>query len=222
MDAGNLCKMATMLRLDHITVAANDLAEGVAYVEKALGIAPPAGGAHPLMGTHNHLLRLSETSFLEVIAPDPQASAPTRPRWFALDDPQTHAALASSPKLMTWVVSTSDITSALVKIPQAARPAITVTRGNLEWLISVPPDGSMPFGGAFPTLIEWPEGPHPASRMPDLGCALVAFEIRHPAADTIRTALSGVLDDPRIRFRPDPKPSFRAVIRTPWGERELV
>ncbi|TWA91006.1 glyoxalase-like protein [Bradyrhizobium stylosanthis] len=70
-----------MLRLDHITVAANDLAEGVAYVEDALGIAPPAGGAHPLMGTHNHLLRLSETSFLEVIAPDPSAPAPTRPRW---------------------------------------------------------------------------------------------------------------------------------------------
>lgn len=222
MDAGNLCKMAAMLRLDHITVAANDLAEGVAYVEKALGIAPPAGGAHPLMGTHNHLLRLSETSFLEVIAPDPQASAPTRPRWFALDDPQTHAALASSPKLMTWVVSTSDITSALAKIPQVAGPAITVTRGNLEWLISVLPDGSMPFGGAFPTLIEWPEGPHPASRMPDLGCALVAFEIRHPAADTIRAALSGVLDDPRIRVHPDPKPSFRAVIRTPWGEQELA
>ncbi|MCS3731892.1 VOC family protein [Bradyrhizobium betae] len=211
-----------MLHLDHITVAANDLAEGVAYVEKALGLAPPAGGSHPLMGTHNHLLRLSETSFLEVIAPDPQASAPSRPRWFALDDPQTHAALASSPKLMTWVVSTSDITSALAKIPQAAGPAITVTRGDLEWLISVPPDGSMPFGGAFPTVIEWPEGPHPASRMPDLGCALVAFEIRHPEADTIRAALAGFLDDPRVRFSHAPEPSFRAVIRTPRGERELV
>ncbi|MGY3076276.1 hypothetical protein ACVWZZ_002647 [Bradyrhizobium sp. LM6.10] len=111
-----------MLRLDHITVAAKDLAEGVAYVEQALGIAPPAGGAHPLMGTHNHLLRLSETAFLEVIAPNPSAPAPTRPRWFAMDDPRTHAALASSPRLMTWVVSTSDIASALAKDP-ASRPA---------------------------------------------------------------------------------------------------
>jgi hypothetical protein len=222
VDAANLCKMLIMLRLDHITVAANDLAEGVAYVEQALGIAPPAGGAHPLMGTHNHLLRLSETTFLEVIAPNPQAPAPARPRWFAMDDPQTHAALASSPRLMTWVVSTSDITSALVKIPQAARPAIPVTRGNLEWLISVPPDGSMPFDGAFPTLIEWPAGPHPASRMPDLGCALVAFEILHPEADMIRSALEGFLDDPRIRFSHDPAPSFRAVIRTSKGERQLA
>jgi hypothetical protein len=211
-----------MLHLDHITVAANDLAEGVAYVEKALGIAPPAGGAHPLMGTHNHLLRLSDTTFLEVIAPNLQAPAPTRPRWFAMDDARTHAALASSPRLMTWVVSTSDIKSALARIPQAARPAITVTRGHLEWLISVPPDGSMPFDGAFPTVIEWPAGPHPASRMADLGCSLMEFEIRHPDADTIRSSLAGFLDDPRIRFSHDPAPSFRAVIRTPRGDRELI
>jgi hypothetical protein len=211
-----------MLRLDHITVAANDLAEGAAYVEEALGIAPPAGGAHPLMGTHNHLLRLSETSFLEVIAPDQSAPGPARPRWFGLDDPRTHATLAASPRLMTWVVNTSDITSALAKIPQAARPAITVTRGQLEWLISVLPDGSMPFDGAFPTIIEWPKGPHPASRMADLGCSLVAFEILHPEADAIRAALTGFLNDPRIGFRPASEPAFRAVIRTPRGDRQLA
>lgn len=211
-----------MLELDHITVAANDLAEGVAHVESALGIAPPAGGAHPLMGTHNHLLRLSGTTFLEVIAPNPTAPAPARPRWFAMDDPRTRAALAASPRLLTWVVRTPDIAAVLAKIPQAARPAITVTRGQLEWQISVPPDGSMPFGGAFPTVIQWPDGPYPASRMADLGCALLAFEIRHPEADTIRSTLAGVLDDARIRIEVADAPSFRAVIRTPRGDRELT
>ncbi|TQF34874.1 hypothetical protein UNPF46_27215 [Bradyrhizobium sp. UNPF46] len=210
-----------MLHLDHITVAANDLAEGVAYVETALGIAPPAGGAHPLMATHNHLLRLSETSFLEVIAPDP-AAAPKRPRWFAMDDPRTQAVLATSPRLLTWVVNTMDIAAALARMPQAARPAIPVTRGQLEWLISVPPDGSMPFGGAFPTVIQWPQGPHPASRMADLGCSLLAFQIRHPEADAIRAALAGVLEDPRVRFAKAETASFRAVIRTPQGDRELA
>ncbi|TWA91007.1 glyoxalase-like protein [Bradyrhizobium stylosanthis] len=123
---------------------------------------------------------------------------------------------------MTWVANTSDITSALAKIPQAARPAIAVTRGHLEWLISVPPDGSMPFDGAFPTVIEWPQGPHPASRMADLGCSLVTFEILHPEADAIRAALAGILDDPRIRFSRASVPSFRAVIRTPNGDRQLT
>jgi Glyoxalase-like domain len=62
-----------MLQLDHITVAADTLAAGVAHAEAALGVTIPFGGAHPLMGTHNHLLRLGETLFLEVIAPDPNA-----------------------------------------------------------------------------------------------------------------------------------------------------
>lgn len=141
-----------MLFLDHITVAANSLAEGVAYVEQAIGVPMSGGGAHPLMATHNKFLRLGEALFLEVIAPDPGGRV-SRPRWFALDDPRTSDALSRSPKLMVWVARTSDIAASLSAMPQAARPAITVTRGDLAWLISVPPDGSMPFDGAFPTLI---------------------------------------------------------------------
>ena len=210
-----------MLFLDHITVAAKNLAEGVAYVEQALGVPMSGGGAHPLMATHNSFLRLGEALFLEVIAPDPNAR-PSRPRWFALDDPKTRDALARSPRLMVWVARTSDIAASQAAMPQAARPAITVTRGDLAWLISVPPDGSMPFGGAFPTLIEWPQGVHPASRLPDLGCSLVELEVRHPEADMIQSSLKGFLDDPRISFRTDTTPSLRAVIRTPSGDRLLV
>ena len=39
---------------------------------------------------------------------------------------------------------------------------------------------------------------------------------------TIKSSLAGFLDDPRIRFSHDPAPSFRAVIRTPRGDRELI
>ena len=51
---------------------------------------------------------------------------------------------------------------------------------------------------------------------------LVEFEIRHPEADTILSSLAGFLDDPRIRFSRASEPSFRAVIRTPRGDRQLV
>lgn len=210
-----------MLFLDHITVAAKNLAEGVAYVERALGVPMSGGGAHPLMATHNKFLRLGEGLFLEVIAPDPEAKT-SRPRWFALDDPRTHEALAHSPKLMVWVARTPDIVASLAAMPQAARPDITVTRDGLSWLISVPPDGSMPFDGAFPTLIEWPQGVHPASRLPDLGCSLVALEVTHPDAELIRSSLKGFLDDPRISFRVDATPALKAVIRTPSGDQELT
>jgi hypothetical protein len=211
----------TLLQLDHITVAAESLRAGVAHAEAALGVSIPFGGVHPLMGTHNHLLRLGEALFLEIIAPDPAAGPLPRRRWFSLDDPKLRTELAASPRLLTWVVATDDIEAALRRVPHAAGPAVTLTRGDLKWLMGVSPDGAMRFDGGFPTLIEWPRGPHPASRMPDLGCSLAALEITHPEAETIGRSLRPFLDDARVRFSPAEKPRLRATIRTPSGERQL-
>jgi hypothetical protein len=210
-----------LLQLDHITIAADSLSAGVAHAEAALGLSIPFGGVHPLMGTHNHLLRLGEALFLEIIAPDPAAAPPSRRRWFSLDDPKLRAELAVSPRLLTWVVATDDIETALRQVPHAAGPAVTVTRGELKWLISVPPDGAMPFDGMFPTIIEWPRGPHPASRMPDPGCSLARLEITHPRADTIGRSLRPFLGDARVRFSSAEQPRLHATIRTPSGERQL-
>jgi hypothetical protein len=245
------CKGNALFQLDHITIAADNLHDGVAHAEAALGVSIPVGGAHPLMGTHNHLIRLGDTLFLEIIAPDPAASPLSRRRWFSLDDPKLRSELAVSPRFVTWVLATDDIETALREVPHAAGPAVTsrfvtwvlatddietalrevphaagpavtVTRGDLVWLISVPDDGSMPSGGAFPTLIQWPRGPHPASRMPDLGCSLVSFDIAHPDADLIGRSLRPFFDDPRVRFSAAAKPSLSATIRTPQGERQLA
>jgi hypothetical protein len=75
-----------MTELDHIVVAAHTMAQGLAYVEALLGVAMAPGGAHPRMATHNHLLRLGDAVFLEVIAIDPAGQKPARPRWFDLDN----------------------------------------------------------------------------------------------------------------------------------------
>ena len=56
----------------------------------------------------------------------------------------------------------------------------------------------MPFNGAFPTLIEWPAGPHPALRMADLGCQLEHLAIEHPQSVRLTTALDGVFVDARV------------------------
>jgi hypothetical protein len=84
--------------LDHITVVAPSLEIGCAYVEAALGVSPGAGRAHPSMATHNMLLSLGPTAYLEVISPDPRAVPVTRPRWFGLDHvrPNSAARLAAS------------------------------------------------------------------------------------------------------------------------------
>ena len=89
--------------LDHLVVVAPTLAIGAEYVTRALGVAPQAGGSHPLMGTHNVVLRLGTRLYLEVIAIDPAAPHPERRRWFGLDDLPSHA----RPRLATWVARTS-------------------------------------------------------------------------------------------------------------------
>lgn len=203
--------------LDHIAVAAGSLAEGVAHVREALGVDMPAGGGHPEMGTHNHLLRLGDGLFLEVIAIDPDAAAPTRPRWFALD-----RLGAAAPLLATWVLRAVDFDSALASGPEGTGKAIRVSRGGLSWRIAVPDDGSMPFGGAYPTLIEWPPGPHPASRMPDLGCALEHLKIEHPDAAAIRNHLDPKFEDARVDIAIGPQPRLVARIATPHGARILA
>ena len=59
-----------MLVLDHIAVAATDLAAGAQAVEAKLGLTLQHGGQHPHMGTHNRLMSLGP-DYLEVIAIDP-------------------------------------------------------------------------------------------------------------------------------------------------------
>jgi hypothetical protein len=207
--------------LDHLTVATLTLEQGVAYVQRALGVTVPAGGAHPLMATHNCLMQLGESVFLEIIAPDPAAS-PERPRWFALDDVRMLARLQRSPQLVSWVVRVPDLGKVLRELGGSPGEAVRVTRGALSWLISVLPDGSMPFDGAFPTLIEWPAGPLPYLRMTDLNCRLEHLAITHPESDRLTAALGPVFRDERVSISSGTAVQLRATIKTPDGLRELT
>jgi hypothetical protein len=204
-----------MIELDHIAVAGRELTAAVAHAEAALGVRVPAGGAHPLMATHNHLLGLGGDCYLEVIAPDPGA-VPARPRWFGLDD----APLV--PRLATWIARTDDLAGALARLPPLMGRPVRATRGALEWLISVPDDGALPFGGAMPTLIQWPVGVAPARGMPDAGCRLLRLDVAHPEAAMLRALLAGMLDDARVAFNEAPAVALRAVVATPAGERVLA
>jgi hypothetical protein len=75
-----------MLKLDHITVIAPTLAVGVAHVQECLDIDVPFGTHHDYMGTHNHRLQLGNSVYLEIVALDPDGTAPGRARWFGLDN----------------------------------------------------------------------------------------------------------------------------------------
>jgi hypothetical protein len=164
--------------LDHLIVAAHTLEEGARWIERELGVAPVAGGKHALMGTHNRLLALGRGRYLEVIAIDPDAPAPERARWLALDDPAMRARLAKGPALIHWVERTADLDAALRDASDGAE-ILSVARGPYRWRIGVRRDGRLPRGGAAPTLIQW-EGAHPAEALPPSGVTLTDF--RHAGA----------------------------------------
>jgi hypothetical protein len=190
-------------RVDHLVIAAATLEQGDAWCERTLGITPGPGGKHPLMGTHNRLVRVATVNFprayFEIIAIDPAAPDPGRKRWFDLDDMALRATLADQgPRLVHWVAQVPDLNQALAALkrlgidrgePLAA--SRMTPRGLLEWRISVRPDGQRLFDGCLPTLIEWGDV-HPAASLPDSGLSLHNLAVRHPRSADLRAALDAV------------------------------
>jgi len=213
--------------LDHLVVACAQLDDGVAWVESRLGVRPQPGGRHEAMGTHNALLRLGAGCYLEVIAIDPDGTQPARPRWFGLDEPAMRERLAQSPALITWAVRCDSLASACARVPDLGE-IIAMSRGDLHWQIAVPDNGTLPWSGVLPAAIQWKEGgesaddptSHPAARLPDSGCELVALDLMHPAAVLGSGGLLGMFRELRIvgpvNLRPGPV-SLAASIRTPAG-----
>ena len=203
-----------MLRLDHLAVVAGRLEDGVSEVEALLGVPMAGGGKHPLMGTHNRLLGLGDL-YLEVIAVDPDAPGPNRPRWFDMDR------FAGPPRLANWVVGCDDLGAEVAQGPAGIGQPLALQRGEYRWQMAVPEDGRLPYDGAFPALIQWEGAAHPARALPDLGLRLHRLEIAHPQAPALRAALDGRLDDPRIRIVEGPAVALHAVIDTADGPRTL-
>ena len=203
-----------MLDLDHLAVAAENLADGVASVEQALGVKLVAGGLHAHMGTHNMLLRLGDV-YLEVIAINPEAPPPAHPRWFDLDHFQGPA------RLTNWICRCDDLDRAVAASPPGVGQPVALSRGELRWKMAVPENGKLPFAGAFPALIQWQGRAHPAALLPESGCRLLGLEITHPEAQNLSAALAPLLDEGRVTIAQGPAVSFHAVIDTPHGARDL-
>jgi Glyoxalase-like domain len=204
-------------RLDHLVVAAPTLEAGSAWVFDRLGAACRPGGAHARMGTHNRLLRLGPGMYLEVIAPDPAAPPAGRPRWFGLDG----LAADAEARLAAWVARTRDLTAAAAASPVPLGPVETMARGDLTWRLTVPPDESVPLGGAAPLLIEWASGPHPADRLPDDGFTLARLEVGHPRPDRVTGMLTAIRFAGPVAVVGGGEPRLAALVSTPRGERWL-
>ena len=207
-------------RIDHLVITAPTLAQGVLYLSQALGVSPQAGGVHPRMGTHNCVLKLGPDLYTEVIATDPDAAAPGRPRWFQLDDADWN----DRPQLATWVARSSDIRAAQAAAGIPNGEVHAMTRGELEWLITITEDGGLPMQGAMPAFIQWSAPQHPAASMQDMGCSLIGLESHHPEAPAIDDMLGRIGFEGRFSAHAVPagaQPYLVAHIQTPGGPRQL-
>ncbi len=185
----------------------------------SLGVQAQVGGEHPRMGTHNLLLRLGEALFLEIIAVNPGAASPTRPRWFALD-----TLTSSSPaRLSTWVVRSEAIHNSCLAASEDLGNIEPMTRGALNWLITIPADGSVPLQGVAPALIEWQTETHPASRLQDFGLSLAKLELLHPEPEKVSALLASLHLQAEVAVLQcgADGPQLRAFINTPSGVRCL-
>ena len=200
-----------MLTLDHIAIACEDLGEGTAHVEAAFGVDLSAIGQHPHMGTHNRLMSLGPDEYLEVIAIDPAAPGPDRPRWFDLDN------FAGPPRITNWIARTPDLAAALALAPDGSGRIWDLERANFRWRMGIPEDGKLPFDGCFPALIEWQGLAHPAPHLPDHGIRLTGLSLTHPEADALASALAPLITDPRLQIAPGPAPAISATFSTPRG-----
>lgn len=197
------------LPVDHIVYAAPDLKTGMDAIEKLLGARPVPGGRHPQYGTHNALLSLGDSVYIEVIAPDPGLEAPENGR--LLQDHFQHP-----PHIATWVARSADIEKDAARAREQGVRIGEVSAGQREkpdgtvisWKLTDP--YALPFDGAIPFLIHWGDTPHPAGAVPK-GGKLVSLTIFHPEAQKIREALTLIQAVPLVKFGNDFK--IQASIR---------
>ena len=174
-----------MNRIDHLIYASPELDDGVRAIEERFGVQAEGGGQHIGHGTHNKLLTLGPTTYLEVIAPDPTQPEPLDPRPYGVDGIE-HSGLVG------WAIACENIVTSL----KAARAAgydpgevieghrLTASGAMLRWRVT----SNARIGGVIPFLIDWGDTPHPAASA-RAGLRLEAMHIEHPDPESIASAL---------------------------------
>ena len=212
----------TATELDHIVVAARTLDEGRAWARETVGVEAVGGGKHDGLATHNTLLKLDGKRYLEIIAIDPDADAPSFPRWFGLDTAEVREHIAHGPRLVAWVARCSGAPDTIEQLAATqdysaivVRPA---SRADFRWRIAFTPDGVRIAGGTLPHLIQWDCEVHPCDRLPESGVSLTALMLGAPEPER----LTGMLDalqffDASVQVGQSTATNLVAMLRTPIG-----
>jgi glyoxalase-like protein len=204
-------------QVDHIIYATPDLDRGIAEIEKLTGVRAKFGGQHPGRGTRNALVALGRTSYMEIIAPDPDQPEPMEFRSFGVSE-------LKQSKLVSWAAKGTDLTQFVDEVKREGIEFGPVTPGSRKR-----PDGVMlswtsaavntdPKTDLIPFFIDWGKSPHPADSAP-AGLTLIELRAEHPEPERVQRVLNGLGLD--LVVRKGPKPALIAVIKGPHGTVEI-
>ena len=210
--------------IDHIVIGAANLEKATKKVEGLIKTKFSTSGKHSLMATHNRLVRLQDSAYMEIIAIDPRASFPkscTREkRWFSLDSNKTKRRLSLAPQPLCWVVAVNNIEQTASNCGYEPGRITEMSRGDFRWKLTVPDSGELSEGGVLPVLIEWPKGKNPADVMPESNLVLKQITLFHPSPNFIEHILFAMdISGPiKIKFG---EPAIQFTFRTPNGNNVL-
>lgn len=189
LASGALAQDSPRHSVDHIVLGVNNLQFGMAQLKALTGVDPVIGGVHPSLGTHNALISLGDESYLELLAPNPDA------------DPASVSAMGSS--YLQKIQPLRQVTPVLWALGSTDLEKTRGLLGDVGIELGEPapgsrrkPDGSLlqwqtaelisPGSAAAPFFIQWAGPGTPAHSTPK-GCTLSRLSL---AADgQLRTML---------------------------------
>lgn len=165
------CHMKQEETIDHIILGINDLDKGIAQFKELTGVEPVFGGIHPNSFSQNALVALDGETYIEIMAPKPDAQ--NIPAHFLILEKLTPIGFA---------VRTRNAIQSKEKLKAAGLITTTSKDGS-----RAKPDGTLlswtTFGVEpleYPFFIEWGDGTvHPSTTSPK-GCSMQSFDISTP------------------------------------------
>ena len=204
-------------RIDHVVIGAESLIRGTKILETKLNTIFSPGGEHKQMGTHNKLLKLQSSMYLEVIANNPNSIPPSRPRWFSLDELHIIEKIQKSPRLLCWVLEVDNLEETVKKCGYYPGEILKLSRDDLKWKVTIPSDGKLIEQGVLPILIEWPKNQHPSKKLNKSNVIINKLRLFHPEHQKIKQIISNLIKTDLINIL-EGLPKIELVLSTQNGK----
>ena len=201
--------------IDHIVYCVPDLDTAIDKLERQLGIRPVYGGSHQMQGTHNALLDLGESCYLEILAVDSDNQTKTADRWMGID-------LISQPTVTRWALKSDDLVKDQHLIRQYDKrlahksegSRVTASGQRLTWQMILPQP--RPLIELVPFMVDWSQSEiHPCDGL-KAGCLLTEIELKGPANGDRTGCLSEILEEDLTVLQAD-SPQISITVKGPNG-----